>query len=146
MKRLACVIAAVLLMVSLAGAATNLNSSKSNYYRMTYSTAVVTPAQAAAILADLDKTPGMDEAKIKRVLTQQGFARHGVDPARVKKILIRPDKERKSISIIILDKPADEAAAIAADDESARKVISEGKGKMPPYGRAAQPTPSPRPR
>jgi len=51
----------VLGMASLAGAVINLNSSRSNIYRLTYSTTLVTPAQATAILADLDKTPGMDE-------------------------------------------------------------------------------------
>ena len=144
MKRLACVIAAALLLVSLAGAAVNLNSSKSNAYRLTYSTTLVTSEQAAAILAELDKTPRMDEAAIKQALPAL-LKKHGVDPAKVKKTIVRRD-ERKNPSIIILDKPEDEAAAIAADDESARKVISGGKGKMPPYGRAARPTPSPRPR
>ncbi len=117
MKRLARLIAVLILaMASLAGGATNLNSSRSNIYRLTYSTSLVTPAQAAAILADLDKTPGMDEAALKRVLPQI-LKKNGVDPARVKKTLVRPgDKERKSMSVIILDRPEDEAAAIAVSD------------------------------
>jgi hypothetical protein len=62
MRRMACVIAAVSVLASLAEAATNLNSSKSDCCRMTFSERIVTPAQAAAILAELDKTPRMDEA------------------------------------------------------------------------------------
>ncbi len=118
MKNLARVIAVLILATaSLAEAATNLNSSRSNIYRLTYSTTLVTPAQAAAILADLDKTPGMDEAALKRALPQI-LKKNGVDPARVKKTLVRPgDKERKSMSVIILDRPEDEAAAIAVSDE-----------------------------
>jgi hypothetical protein len=104
-------------MASLAGASINLNSSRSNIYRLTYSTTLVTPAQAAAILADLDKTPGMDEVALKRALPQI-LKKNGVDPAHVKKTLIRPgDKERKSMSVIILDRPDDEPAAIAVSDE-----------------------------
>ena len=118
MKDLARGIAVLILATaSLAEAATNLNSSRSNIYRLTYSTTLVTPAQAAAILADLDKTPGMDEAALKRALPQI-LKKNGVDPARVKKALFRPgDKERKTMSVIILDRPEDEAAAIAVSDE-----------------------------
>jgi hypothetical protein len=117
MKSLAHLMAVLILaMASLAEASTNLNSSRSNIYRLTYSTTLVTPAQAAAILADLDKTPGMDEAALKRALPPI-LKKNGVDPARVKKTLVRPgDKERKSMSVIILDRPEDEAAAIAVSD------------------------------
>ncbi len=118
MKTLARVIAVLILATaSLTEAATNLNSSRSNIYRLTYSTTLVTPSQAAAILADLDKTPGMNEAALKRALPQI-LKKNGVDPARVKKTLVRPgDKERKSMSVIILDRPEDEPAAIAVSDE-----------------------------
>jgi hypothetical protein len=115
-------------MASLAGAAISLNSSRSNIYRLTYSTTLVTPAQAAAILADLDKTPGMDEAALKRTLPQI-LKKNGVDPARVKKTLVRPgDKERKSMSVIILDRPEDEAAAIAVSDEGVPGTKPAKKG------------------
>ncbi len=128
MKHLARPIAVLILaMASLADAAANLNLSKSNIYRLTYSTALVTPAQAAAILADLDKTPGMDEAALKRALPQI-LKKNGVDPARVKKTLFRPDKERKSMSVIILDRPEDEAAAIAVSDEGASGSKPTKKG------------------
>jgi hypothetical protein len=145
MKRVACVIAAVLLLVSLAGAATNLNSSKSNAYRMTYSKVILTPAQAEAVLAELDKTPQMDEAAIKQALPGL-LKKNGVDAAKVKKTIVKRDSQSKSISIILLDNPADESAAVAADDESAPRVQKGGKGKMPPYGRAVSPSPRPSPR
>ncbi len=128
MKHLARTAAVLVGMASLAGAATNLNSSRSNIYRLTYSTTLVTPAQAAAILADLDKTPGMDEAALKRALPQI-LKKNGVDPARVKKTLVRPgDKERKSMSVIILDRPEDEPAAIAVSDEGVPAAKPPKKG------------------
>lgn len=112
---------AVLVLASLAltfpaVASINLNSSRSNIYRVAYSTTLINPKQAAAILEDLDKTPGMDEAAIKRALPQL-LKKNGVDPAKVKKILVRPDKERKSISVIVIDRLEDESAAIAATDK-----------------------------
>ena len=42
-------------MVSISWAATNLNSSKSNVYRLVYPGDLVTQEQASAILAELDK-------------------------------------------------------------------------------------------
>ncbi len=126
MKRLACAIA-VFALASLSLAATNLNSSKSNAYRLTYSTTLVTPAQAAAILAELDKTPGMDEAAMKGALPPL-LKKNGVDPARVKKTIVRPDKERKRISVIILDRLEDESRAIAVSDEGvpSNKPVKKG--------------------
>jgi hypothetical protein len=127
MKRQACVIAASLLLVSLAGAATNLNSSKSNAYRLTYSTALVSPAQAAAILAELDKTPRMDEAAVKQALPAL-LKKNGVDPAKVKKTIVTRN-ERKSLSIIILDKPEDEAAAMKIVVSEPGVPADKGKSK-----------------
>ena len=132
MKATACgAVVLILAMASPVRAAINLNSSKSNAYRLTYSTTAVTPAQAAAILADLDRTPGMDEAALKQALPQI-LKKTGVDPARVRKILIRPaNKERKSMSVIVLDRPEDEAAAIAVSDEGAPGNKPAKKGGAP---------------
>jgi hypothetical protein len=44
-----------LLIATLAWSATNLNSSKSNIYRLTYPGDLVSQEQAKAILAELDK-------------------------------------------------------------------------------------------
>ena len=104
-------------MVSLSWAATNLNSSKSNIYRVIYDTAVVSPAQANAIVAELDKIGPVEEAKLKQWLPAN-FKRHGIQADRVKKIIIRlPNKTRQEITIILLTNPADEAQALAVSDE-----------------------------
>jgi flagellar biosynthesis/type III secretory pathway M-ring protein FliF/YscJ len=47
-------------------AAVNLNSSKSNAYRLTYPSDLVSRDQANAILAELDKMGPTDEAKLKQ--------------------------------------------------------------------------------
>jgi hypothetical protein len=61
----------------------------------------------------------MDEAALKRALPLI-LKKNGVDPARVKKTLVRPgDKERKTMSVIILDRPEDEPAALAVSDAGA---------------------------
>jgi hypothetical protein len=93
----------------------NLNSSRSNIYRLAYSTDAINPRQAAAILEALDKMQRMDEAAIKAALPEL-LKKNGVDPAKVKKILVRPDKERKSFSIIVVDKLENEPALIAVSD------------------------------
>ncbi len=108
-------------MVSIAWAATNLNSSKSNIYRLVYSAEAVTSSQATAILAELDKIGPADEARLKQWLPAN-FKRHGVQGDSIKKIIIIPaDKTRKSITIILLTNPADEPAArhIAVSDSGA---------------------------
>lgn len=94
----------LVVMASISWAALNLNSSKSNIYRMVYPTNVVTPAQAAATLRALDQiAPKRDasEATLREVLRKQGVS---VD--RLKKIILRKDG-----TIIVLENPADEAQA-----------------------------------
>ena len=97
-------------MVSFSWAATNLSSSRSNNYRVTYDMTAVTPAQAAAVLKALDKISpgGLNEATVRRVLQQQG-----VNLAPIKKIsILPPDKTRKEPLILLLKNPADEAQAL----------------------------------
>ena len=113
-------LSAVLVLASLAlpspaVAAISLNSSRSNIYRLTFSTTHMTPKQAAAILADLEKTPGMDEAAIKRALPQL-LKKNGVDPAKVTDTVVRRDKGGKTFSLILLDRHEDLPAAIAVSD------------------------------
>jgi hypothetical protein len=125
LARLTAVLAlASLALPSPAMASINLNSSKSNIYRVAHSTTLMTAAQAAAILADLDKTPGMDEAAIKRALPQL-LKKNGVDPAKVKETVVRRDKGGKTFSIILLDKSEDLPAAIAVSDPGAPSDKSE---------------------
>lgn len=102
-------------MLSLSWAGSNLNSSRSNIYRLTYDTAVVSPAQASAILADLDKTGRtVGAGRVTEIIK-----RHGVQTDRVKKIVIRPaDKMRKQTTILLLTNPADEPQALALSDSA----------------------------
>jgi hypothetical protein len=69
--------------------ATNLNSSRSNIYRVIYDTEAVTPDQASALLGELDKLGPADEAKLKRWLPAN-FKKHGIQADQIKKIVILP--------------------------------------------------------
>jgi len=105
MKRLvlvAAITSLVATMASISWAAVKLNSSKSNIYKFVYDG--MTSAQAAALGADLDQTPRVDEAAVRKAL-QKLFI-----PTNFKLIRIIPGKP---ITIILLTDPADEAAAIA---------------------------------
>jgi hypothetical protein len=116
---------ASLLIATLAWAAVNLNSSKSNIYRLTYPSDLVSQEQAKAILAELDQMGPTDEAKLKRWLPAN-FKRFGIAGDRVKKLIVLPrDKELKEIAIILLTKPEDEAAAIATTVKSSKSNSSD---------------------
>ena len=105
---------------TLASAATNLNSSRSNIYRLTYPTDLVSSDQAKAILAELDRMGPADEAKLKQWLPAN-FKRLGIAPDRVKKVVVLPrSREMKEIAIILLTKPEDEAAARATTVKSSK--------------------------
>jgi len=125
-------------MLSLSWAATNLNSSRSNIYRVIYDTQIVSPAQATALLAELDKIGPADEAMLKQWLPAN-FKKLGVQGDRIKKISIigaaesttvKSSKSNTSerridkaspILILLLADPADEAQArhIAVSDPGA---------------------------
>ncbi len=116
---------ASLLIATLAWAATNLNSSKSNIYRLTYPSDLLSRDQAKAILAELDKMGPADEAKLRRWLPAN-FKRFGIAGDRVKKLVVLPrGKDLKEIGIILLTKPEDEAAAIAGTVKSSKSNSSE---------------------
>ena len=92
-------------MASIPYAAINLNSSKSNVYRMVYPTNVVNSTQAAEALRELDQiAPKRDvsEATLRGVLRK-----HGVSVDRLRKMILRKDG-----TIIVLENPADEAQAV----------------------------------
>ena len=119
-----CVLAS-LLIVAAAWASINLNSSRSNIYRLTYPTDLVSPDQAKAILAELDKMGPADEAKLKRWLPAN-FKRFGIAGDRIKKLIVLPrSKDMKEIGIILLTKPEDEAAAIAVTVKSSKSNTSD---------------------
>lgn len=106
----------LVMMTSVSVATSNLNSSRSNVYRLVYSADAVSSAQAAAILTDLDKAGQLDEAKAAQLI-QQLLSKHGVKAGAIKKVTVRPwDPKRKTMSIILLTNPADEAQAIAVSD------------------------------
>ena len=106
----------LLAVASLAWAAANLNSSKSNIYRVTYDTTVVSPAQATALLAELDKIGPADDAKLKTWLAAN-FKRLGIPVDRIKQVSVRRMDKASPILILLVGSPADEAAAIAASDD-----------------------------
>jgi hypothetical protein len=119
-----CVLAS-LLIAAAAWASINLNSSRSNIYRLTYPSDLASPAQVKAILADLDKLGPADEVKLKQWLPAN-FKRFGIAGDRIKKLIILPrNKEMKEIGIILLTKPEDEAAAVAVTVKSSKSNSSD---------------------
>ena len=119
-----CVLA-FLLIAAAAWASINLNSSRSNIYRLTYPSDLASSAQAKAILADLDKMGPVDEAKLKQWLAAN-FKRFGIAGERIKKVIVLPrSSEMREIGIILLTKPEDEAAAIAVTVKSSKSNSSD---------------------
>ena len=97
---------------SIACAATNLNTSRSNNYRIFFPAGAVSAAQAAATLKALDRTgPLAGEAQLRRVLLQQG-----IDLARIRQIEIIPaaDSNERIPAVLLLDDPQTPAAALSA--------------------------------
>ena len=116
---------ASLFIATLTLAATNLNSSRSNIYRLTYPSDLVSRDQAKAILAELDKMGPADEAKLKQWLPAN-FRRFGIAGDRVKKMVVLPrSRELKEIAIILLTNPEDEAAARATTVKSSKSNSSD---------------------
>ena len=118
-------------MASLALGAANLNSSKSNIYRLVYPPAV-TPAQAAAILAELEKAKpkgNADEATVRAIVNKHIGAIKSARGANLV-IVVRPATGPQALtSVLLLESAADEAAALAVSDEGAG-------GKKPVKGSA----------
>jgi hypothetical protein len=105
--------------------ATNLNSSRSNIYRLTYPADLASVDQAKALLVELDKLGRAGEARLKKWLPAN-FRQHGIDADRVKKIVILPaGKEVKETAIILLTDPADEAEARAVTVKSSKSNTSD---------------------
>lgn len=112
MKKLLVAALALFVLGSASLASINLNSSRSNIYRLVCPKNVVTPAQSAAILKALDKIgPGVTEAKLREILNAQG-----VNLTLIKTIEIIPAAQRneKIPAILLLAEPGDRAAALAA--------------------------------
>ena len=97
-------------MVSISWAATNLNSSRSNVYRVVGSADGVTPAQVAAIRNELEKNNPKGDADVPAV--QAILRKLGINAPN---LLIRIDKTTKPPTIQILT-PADAQAGLAVSD------------------------------
>jgi hypothetical protein len=117
MKKLLTLALALVALGSISWASINLNSSRSNIYRLIYPADVISQAQATAILGELDKAgKTVGAGQVTEIIKK-----HGVRAEAVKKIVILPaDKTRKVTAIILLTNPADEAQArhIAAGDST----------------------------
>jgi len=113
------------LAAAMVSAAVNLNSSKSNVYRLTYHADLLTGEQAEAMLAALDKLGPLGEKKLKMWLAAN-FKRFGVKPEAVKKTLVLPPgKAGSGTAIILLSNPDDEARALAATVKSSKSNSSD---------------------
>ena len=123
--RLTSWVLASLLVATAAWAASNLNLSKSNLYRLTYASDLVNSAQATALLAELDRMGPADEAKLKQWLPAN-FKRLGIAGDRIRKLIVlAPNKKMKETGIILLTRTEDEAAAIAMTVKSGKSNSSE---------------------
>ncbi len=119
-----CVVAS-LLFATIAGAASNLNLSKSNIYRLTYPGELASPIQVQAMLAELDRMGPADAARLKQWLPAN-FRRFGIAGDQVKKIIVLPrDRTMKETGIVLLTQPEDEAAAIAITVRGSKSNTSE---------------------
>ena len=125
MKAPAFGVLASLVVAAAVSASANLNSSRSNTYRLTCSTELASAAQVKAVLAELDKLGPLDEAKLKTWLAAN-FKRLGIPAERIKKLIILPrNKDMKEIGVILLTKPEDEPAAIAVTVKSSKSNSSD---------------------
>ena len=107
-------------MASVAWAATNLNSSRSNIYRLVYTTDGMTPAQAAALGAKLDKLGGADEAAVRGILTKLGV-KIGCGKGCINHI-----KVLKGNTILVLENAADEPQALAVTVKGSNQTQTIG--------------------
>ncbi len=119
------VAALLLVFAPVAQAAANLNLSKSNIYRLTYTADLTTMDQAKALLADLDKLGPPNQTRLKQWLPAN-FKRFGISPENVKKMVILPaGKAGNLTAILLLTNPADEAEAIAVTVKSSKSNTSD---------------------
>ncbi len=111
--------------LSVSEAASNLNLSKSNVNRLTYSTGILTAAQAKAMVDDLDAIGPMDEEQTKQWLAAS-YRRFRINPDSIKKTVILPaGAVCKEAVIILLSNPADEQQALATTVKSSKSNASE---------------------
>ncbi|MGB4782484.1 hypothetical protein [Candidatus Methylomirabilis sp.] len=112
MKRLfsvAAIIGLLLTMASISWASANLNLSKSNINRVQYSNdTAMTSTQAAALVAEFDKNPPVNEADVMKALQKLSI------PTNFRLIRVIPGRPN---TILLLTNPAHAAeAGIAIND------------------------------
>jgi len=109
-------------MVSMPWAVANLNRSKSNLNSVVYPADGMTSTQAAALVAELDKTPRVNEAAVRKALQKLSI------PTNFKLIRIKPGKPT---TVLLLTNPEDEAEAsrIAISDPGMPAEKSPVKSK-----------------
>lgn len=123
MKKLLALAVALVALVSISWAATNLNFSRSNIYRVVFPVGAVTSTQAEAILKEIDKSGQVGEAQVRQILEKAG-----VRAASIKKIFWQPPgKTSKLPTLFLLTDPTQEPAAIAVTDEGAPGEKSKTK-------------------
>jgi len=108
MKRLFLVAAITSLVATMASISWGgtINTTKSNTFRVIYSADGMTATQAAALGTELDKTPRVDEAAIRKALQKLSI------PANFKLIRIIPRQAPGKLpTVLLLTNPADEAEA-----------------------------------
>jgi hypothetical protein len=93
----------------------NYNASKSNTgnFALSYPDEVLSQAQAAVVLAELDKAgKAPTEAVVREILTKQGLPASRVKTVRI--IGMTSAGGSKGYGIMLLEDPADEATATAS--------------------------------
>jgi hypothetical protein len=116
--------------VSLSAFGLNYNASKSNTgnFTLSYPDDVLSRAQAAAVLAELDKAgKAPTEAVVRQILTQQGVSASRVKTIRV--IGITSAGGSKGYGIMLLENPDDEATARASLENLAHNGLA-GRGQV----------------
>jgi len=111
--------------VVVAAAASNLDSSKRNVYRVTYHGNVASDAQVRAMLAELDKLGTLNESRLKQWLPAN-FKRFGIKAESVKKTVALPAGEAgRETAILLLSNPDDEAQSRATTVKSGKSNSSD---------------------
>lgn len=112
MQTLALTLALVAL-VSVSWASINLNSSRSNIYRIIFPDAVMKQVQAKAVLVEIDKIGPANEATVRDWLARN-LKRLGAQTDRIKEIVVVPAAKTRDhlIAIALLTNAAGEHAAL----------------------------------
>jgi hypothetical protein len=105
----------------LALASINLNSSRSNVYRMITPAPLVNQPNVVKMLAAMDKLGAVDDATLTKWLRAH-FKDYGIDSKRVKKItIVHTNDPKNPISVILLTDPPNQ-------EKAARDLVGKSVG------------------